>query len=281
MERVGPDAPAAERADADAPVQRYFFVHVMKTGGMSLFQQFRQNFPLDQLYPTRDVDIRFDGKFRHLELSYLLGIAPERRDRIRLYAGHFPYVACEMLGGGFVTMTLLREPVERTISLLRQFQRTVEWIGPNHDGEPPPAGRTLEDVYDDATVFDALIHDHQTKIFSMTTGDRPQSYRQSIDVDASRLELAKRNLAQVDVVGLMDSYDEFLDELAARFGWDIRHDIRSNEAPAEVEPEPVSDALRARIQSDNAIDVEFFEYATRLVADRRAGATAAGGLSAH
>jgi hypothetical protein len=260
------DASAAPR---EQPVERFFFIHVMKTGGMSLFQQFRSNFPLDALYPTRDIDIRYDGKFRHLELPYLLAIPQERRDRLRLYAGHFPYVACEMLDGGFVTLTLLRDPVERTISLLRQLQRNVDWIGPNHAGDEPPPERTLEEIYDDAVVFDALIHDHQTKIFSMTVADNPQSYRQTIDVDAARLALAKANLARVDVVGLMDGYDDFLDELAAQFGWSVRHDIRSNEAPAGEEPEPVSDALRARIVADNAIDIEFYEYAKELVAARR------------
>jgi len=260
--------PARQDAPDESGVERYFFVHVMKTGGMSLFQQFRANFPLDELYPTRDIDIRYDGKFRHLELPYLLGIAPERRQKLRLYAGHFPYVACEMLGGGFTTMTLLRDPVERTISMLRQLGRNVDWIGPNHEGEAPP-DRTLEEVYDDRTVFDALIHDHQTKIFSMTVADHPQSYRQTIHVDAARLALAKENLARVDVVGLMDGYDDFLDELATRFGWTIRHDIRSNEAPSGGEPQPVSDALRARIVEDNAIDIEFYEYAKQLVAARR------------
>jgi hypothetical protein len=260
---------APEEAPREPAVERFFFIHVMKTGGMSLFQQFRANFPLDELYPTRDIDIRYDGKFRHLELPYLLGIPQERRDRLRLYAGHFPYVACEMLGGGFTTMTLLRDPVERTISMLRQLQRNVEWIGPNHDGDEPPPGRTLEDIYDDTAVFDALIHDHQTKIFSMTVADEPQSYRQKISIDASRLALAKENLAGVDVIGLMDGYDDFLDELAERFGWTVRHDIRSNEAQAGEEPEPVSDALLASIAEDNAIDVEFYEYAKELVAARR------------
>jgi hypothetical protein len=47
----------------------------------------------------------------------------ERRETIRLYAGHLPFVTCELLGDGFRMMTLLRDPIDRTVSLLRQVQR--------------------------------------------------------------------------------------------------------------------------------------------------------------
>jgi hypothetical protein len=266
-DRVAADAVAAP-PDAEH-VDRFFFIHVMKTGGMTLFQQFRQNLAREDMYPYRELDIRYDGKFRHLEIAYLLGIPQDRRDRIRLYSGHFPYVACELLGGDFVTMTLLRDPVERTISLLHQLCRHVDWIGPNHDGAEPGPDRRLEDVYDDPLVFESLILDHQTKIFSMTAADRPTSYRQVIAVDASRLALAKDNLARVDVVGLTEEYGAFLAELADRFGWQVRHDLRTNAIPADSELEPVSDAFRRRIAADNAIDIEFYEYAKDLVARRR------------
>jgi hypothetical protein len=253
--------------------ERFFFLHVMKTGGMTLLHQFRQNFAREDIYPHRELDIRYDGKFRQFELAYLLGLPQERRDRIRLYSGHFPYVACELLGGGFVTMTLLRDPVERTVSLLHQFQREVEWIGPNKAGKVQVDRRALNEVYEDPVVFGSLIHDHQTKVFSMTVADQPTSYRDMITVDASRLARAKENLAEVAVVGLTEQYNEFLDDLTQRFGWQFRREVRTNATPPEADVEPVSDALRARIAEDNAIDVEFYEYAKDLVRLRRAGRT--------
>ena len=76
-----------------------------------------------------------------------------------------------MLGIDLVTLTLLRDPVERTISLLRVMREQREaW----HD-------LTLEQIYDDANMFPRLIHNHQTKMYSITGADRPQSYRDEID----------------------------------------------------------------------------------------------------
>lgn len=40
-----------------------------------------------------------------------------------MFAGHFPFVAVDLLGGDLTTITVLRDPVERTISFLRQRKR--------------------------------------------------------------------------------------------------------------------------------------------------------------
>ena len=88
-------------------------------------------------------------------------------------------------------------------------------------------------------------------------------------VDAARLAVAKENLAEVDIVGLTESYDDFLDEVEARFGWTVARDTRTNVTPASAR-RPVSQALRRRIAEDNATDVELYEHAKELVALRRA-----------
>jgi hypothetical protein len=66
-------------------------------------------------------------------------------------------------------------------------------------------------------------------------------------------------------VGLQEHFEDFCDELTARFGWRLGAPERVN-ATAEVE---VSDSLRTRIAEDNALDVELYEFAKRLVRDAR------------
>ena len=252
-----------------------FFVHVMKTGGTTLFRHLRENYALDELYPYRKMDIQWDGLKldirHHLSVSYLLGLPAERRAHIRVYTGHFPYVASEMLGGDFVTVTILRDPVERTLSLLRQFRRGAPWLDPSK--RPPMESRTLEEVYEHPLVFAPLIQNHQTKIFSMQRSDDPESYMDVVDVDASRLALAKENLRKVDVIGITERWDWFLDDLVEWFGWRVDRDARANAAPTEA-IQPVSESLRRRIADDNAIDVAFYEYAAELVDLRRRGRAA-------
>lgn len=246
-----------------------FFVHVMKTGGTTVFRYLRENFELDELYPYRPLDIRFDGDevdlTHHLRVPYLVGLPAERRRRIRVYTGHFPFVATELLGGDFVTVTLLRDPVERTISLLRQLTRGTPWLDPS---DRPPIPLPLEEVYEHPAVFEPLIHDHQTKVFSMEASDQPDTYRDVIVVDADRLAVARRNLEAVDVLGLTERYDDFLDRLAARTAWHMPRGLQKNAAPVD-DAAPVSESFRRRIASDNAIDVELYEHAKALL-ERRA-----------
>ena len=93
----------------------------------------------------------------------------------------------------------------------------------------------------------------------MTVADHPKGYMQTIDVDAARLADAKRNLEAVDVVGLTEHHADFVDELAERFGWRLKREVRANAAPDES-PE-VGESFRRRIAADNAIDIEFYEFA--------------------
>jgi len=268
----------ASRSDAtpppttDVPDPRYFFIHVMKTAGRTLLRHFRGNFELDEMYPYGKLDVRYDGDRvdirHHLEVGCLLRLPQERVRHIRVYSGHFPYVASELLGGEFIRLTVLRDPVERTISLLRQFRRKDPWADPNLRHSAPMEGLTLEQVYENPFVYEPLVLNHQTKIFSMTADDPLDTYMDVIDVDDTRLALAKKNLAKVDFVGLTEQYDDFLDDLAAQTGWEIIRHLRKNETPAE-EIQPVSESLRRRIAADNAIDVEFYEYAKELVESRR------------
>ena len=59
----------------------------------------------------------------NMELEYLTGLPASRRARIRVFCGHFPFVAVELLGEEVTTITILRDPVERTLSFLRRGSR--------------------------------------------------------------------------------------------------------------------------------------------------------------
>jgi Sulfotransferase family len=259
-------------APLDVPHPRYFFVHVMKTAGRTLLRHFRGNFELDEMYPYGKLDIRYDGDRvdirHHLEVACLLRLPEERVRRIRVYSGHYPYVASELIGGDFIRLTILRHPVDRTISLLRQFRRKDPWADPNLRYSAPMEGLSLDEVYENPFVYEPLVLNHQTKIFSMSADDQLDTYMDVIDVDDKRLAIAKENLAKVDFVGLTEQYGEFLDEVAAATGWEILRHLRKNETPQE-HIKPVSESLRRRIAADNAIDMEFYEYARELVESRR------------
>jgi hypothetical protein len=237
------------------PEPRFFFVKVMKTGGGTFLRHILANFERDEVYPYKDLDA--DMQIANIGIGYLTGLPPERRARIRVYTGHFPFVAAELIGPELVTLTILRDPVERTISYLKHCKLY-------HDHHRSLA---LEEIYEDPFSFPALIRDHQAKLFAMTPEDEPESYLDIIEIDDRRLEVAKANLERVDVLGLQERFPQFLDEMTDRYGWRFGH----------VEDHHVSEAsdiprsFRRRIADDNAADLDFYEHAQRLWEQRRAG----------
>jgi hypothetical protein len=240
---------------------RYFFVHVMKTAGTTFSRELKQQFPADTIYPCEGIDYESRTSATSLDsyikIPRLLALTPERRAAVRVYTGHFPYWVCDALDPALVTMTLLREPVERSLAALRHFKR-----------DAPNEGLSLEELYDNRAIFRFYVENYQTKVFSLTSGDKEDAINCGLTIDDARFEAAKANLAAVDVVGLTEAYAEFIAEIRARFGWwpaGVDVDRREN---ATRESWTADDALRERIAVDNAYDIELYQYARELIASR-------------
>jgi Sulfotransferase family len=234
--------------------QRFLFIHIMKTAGGTLRQQIRANFEREQIYPSERVDNMLAA---NTSLQYLTRLSAGRRAQVRVFTGHFPFMALDLLGEALTTITILRNPVERTLSYLRQRQRNDEMR----------RGLPLEEIYEDPDLFPSLIRDHQAKLFALTLDDQPLSFGHVLDVDASRLEIAKRNIERVDVIGIQDRFDELLRELERRFGWRRAPVVNQNVDRGAGDPIPAS--FRRRIAEENQADMEFFEHAVRLYEQRR------------
>ncbi len=226
----------------------YFFIHIMKTAGTTLQAHATSNFP-GALFPDPRVDDMYTA---YMSIPYLLDLPDERRTRIDFYRGHYPAVVTELIGIDLVTLTLVRDPVERTISFLKQNKRMSE----------PHRDLSLEEIYEDDWFFPTQIHNHQAKMFAMSPDDDLNSFFDVIDIDDRRLARAKANLAKIDLVGLSHEFDTFLGALHDRYGWHISPVDRARES---TEPWTVDAAFRRRIAADNAADMEFYEYARDLV----------------
>jgi hypothetical protein len=234
-----------------AEPERYLFVHLQKTGGTALTQRLRASFGDDAVYPTPQDR---DDVGSVLDVGYLLDRFRTDGDAIRVITGHFPYCTAELLRVPLETFTILREPVERTLSLLRKRQATDERY----------RGQELDEIYEDAALQD-IIRNHMVKMLSLAAAEMgPTPLTLHLDVDEARLERAQEALEQIDVVGLQEHFDEFCSGLEARFGWDLGPPRFAN----RTERRPVPDGLRERIRSDNEMDHQLYEFAVRLVEAR-------------
>lgn len=244
--------------------QRFFFVHILKTGGTDLFTRLGGDpsievdhpyyFSEDEIYPNAtDGDVFTVAP--QMAVDQLLLRWAERRDQIRIVMGHFPLCTVEQLDADFTTLTVVREPVERTLSFLRHHRKmTVE------DRDKP-----FEEIYGDDFRFRGLVHNHMVKMFSLTTDEMTDGMLTRVDFDEGHLERAKAGLASVDVLGIQEHFEEFCDELESRFGWTLGTPLWAN----RTAPVDIPDSLVKRIAIDNALDVELYDYAVGLDSDRR------------
>jgi len=241
-------------------MQRWFFVHVQKTGGTDLFTRLGgdPSIPLDHdrwfsesaIYPN-DTDGDVFTVAPQLSVDQLLLRWKERRDEIRIVLGHFPLCTVELLDADFTTLSVLREPVERTLSYLRHHRRLT----------PADRDKPLEEIYDDPFRFNALLHNHMVKMFGLTTSEMTDGMLTTVDFTPDRLERAKAALETVDVLGVQEDFEGFCTQLEARFGWPLGAPFHANRTD-EVEVDP---AFRARIAADNAMDVELYAHACDLL----------------
>ena len=232
---------------------RYFFVHVQKTAGTSLIGRLRNHFPERAVYPHPD-----DGDIVDCVISvdHLVERWRARGHEIRLLTGHFPLCVAEVLDVDFATFTLLRHPLDRTLSYLSHHRRSAG-----------ASSLPLAEVYDDAFRFEGLVHNHMVKMFSLEPDEMTAGALTRVTFTRQRLERAKERLAGVDVVGLQERFDEFCGVLVGRYGFDLGDTIRANATrrrDAERPPE-----LCERILDDNALDVELYDFAVALVEERR------------
>ena len=198
-----------------------------------------------------------DKRISVISVAHLLDRWRARRDEIRLIAGHFPLSTVELLDADFTTLSILRSPVDRTLSYLRHQKKL------NRDDRE----RSLEEIYDDPFRFNGLVRNHMVRMFSIGVEEMEAGDGVLTDIADSRerLERAKEAVASLDGFGLQPTFDEFWNEFAVRHGLEVGEPTRAN--TTELEPAPAR--LIERIERDNALDRELFDHAERLYQSRR------------
>lgn len=230
---------------------RFFFVHLQKTAGTTLFMRLKRHFDREAIYPPEhdNGDVAAIISVEHLRRRW-----EEIGERVAIVTGHFPLCTTELLGGTWTTLTVLRDPVERTLSYLRHHKAMT----------PQDEDRSLEEIYDDPFRFHGLVHNHMVKMFSLTTNEMSDGALTRVEFTPERLARAKANLARVDVLGLQEDFEAFCEDLSRRYGWRLGKPAHTN----RTEQVEVPSSFLRRIVNDNADDIELFEFARELYTAR-------------
>jgi hypothetical protein len=240
----------------DPDIPRFFVAHMQKTAGTTLRDRLRASFPDEQIYPNGSDGP--DPRVSVISVAHLRERWAARGDQIRLLTGHFPVRTAELLGVPFITTTVLRHPVDRTLSFLR------------HQAERRQRGATkdtpLVEIYEDPFRYEHMIRNHMVRMLSLAPEEMLEhdGVLTPVPYTRERLQRAKDALAALELFGLQECFEDFCDELAHRYGLDVGRPQRSN----TTEPADVPHGLSARIAEDNGLDMELYEYARALYRER-------------
>lgn len=219
-------------------MNKYFFLHIPKTAGTSLFTLFRSTLGEEQVYQVRDVNI---GKQR-----------AEAIQSLALVGGHLTYdqmqVYFELERYRF---TFLRHPVERFLSMYYYY-------------------RSVEEVTRDLTVRVAKTLDLGAYIDWLSETDEYQHLRNAQTwyltgglmtkmSGAERLDIAKENLASLDFVGITEDMADSLDLLCLDCRWSpVERIPRDNVTARRPKMEDIDGDIVQRIREISSLDMELY-----------------------
>jgi hypothetical protein len=225
-------------------------VHLPKTAGTTLAQLMRYHYRDGAFMGAGNVLSRPDEAEPRLQ-------AIGRKPAVRAAAGHVSFGLAERVLPDATFVTILREPVARTLSqyyFLTEFGRGGGLVPPGL--EEDVRGLGLGDAFDRGYLLDDL----QTRMLCGAMS--PYG-----DLPAAALERAKANLRdRFAYVGTTEKFDELLAVLNLALGWPTTAHEPARENPHR--PAEVPGELRALAVERNPRDLELHAFAGDLLAKR-------------
>lgn len=215
------------------------FLHIPKTGGQTL------NAILARQYEFA----------RTVTIENPLGpVAPLREGTVRaspaLVRGHIPFGIHEKLGIEPQYITMLRQPVDRVISMYRFIERYPKH--PLH-AQVHEQGMTLFDFVESG-INRAEVDNGQTRQLAGSDVKDP---------DRDTLERAKNNLRSFLAVGLTERFDESVVLFRRRLHWKPPLYVSKNVASGGHRT-GASGRTRELLEDHNHLDLELYRFAGTL-----------------
>lgn len=246
------------------------YVHIPKAAGTTLRWVMDRNYPQDVIWKIKSDIVGDQEKLGKLE--------DEEKRKIRVVFGHYCYGLHKALAKGqkFKYVTILRDPVQRVISLYAyaKFGTKAHYLWEPAQkmglGEFVESGVAL--VTDNAQVRQLCGVDH----FTMTGGKEGERKQKPYDdmlipfgkVTREHLEMAKANLAKFACVGVSEEFDKFLACMQQKFGWRVGYYENKNVTgrKPEVDHQTLDIVRRYCI-----LDYELYEFGRKIALGEQNG----------
>jgi len=211
------------------------FIHIPKTAGSTLRPI------MDRHYP-RHVIRKLD--FLPRDLDAFLKLPEQARSQIRVLQGHFPFGLHEQLAVPADYVTILRDPVDRIISM-------YYWIQGNHEHVLNKLVRSMS-LKDFADSGFEITTNHQTSLISGLIANPENN---AFAIARSHLE------SEITAFGLNERFDESLLLFKKRLGWKHIFYSRRNVTKSRPRRSEVPASVLEIIQRHNSLDLKLYEFA--------------------
>jgi len=253
--------------ETEFPTPRLVFMHFMRVGGTSMSDQLARWFGAERSRV-------------HVYLDDIALTPPPVLANMRVIAGHIPFAGLALIPGSFQTMTVLRDPFERTLS---HFVRLREV-------DPDYRGLTLEQFVTDDLYSHLMNHQARYLAHDADVANAWRTYSPEERIAAIRADLrfrpyplqdlfetgdtgladeellrrAAASLEQIDIVGVTERLDAAAEQVAGLFGLSPVSLGRLNQSPP-AERSDIDARIRRRIDERTAVDRELYDLARRRV----------------
>jgi hypothetical protein len=242
-------------------MDRFCYIHIVKTAGTAFSYHLKSQFSAAEISPT---------KF----WPDLLAMSENERSKYKLISGHFTADISKYIDQQPTNyVTVLRDPIKRTVSVYEFIKKSLETATANHDyGRITPyinkfrrmMGGGIESfIRTDDKDIRLAVSNTQTLVIG---GGDPNALPEYVSNDL--LENAKNNLNKFAFFGLAERMQDSLDLLSYTFGWRPFKDLVFNVTPQKSHISSLPPRLVNYISDTNRLDLELYEFASALFEER-------------
>ncbi|MEH7164121.1 sulfotransferase family 2 domain-containing protein [Priestia megaterium] len=204
------------------------FIHIPKTGGTTLNEIFKRSYAENEIYDH----VPLEAMSKHFSQ-----LKEEDKKVIKAISGHHSYGIHDLFSKPYTYFTMMRNPVERVISLY-YFLKTYPGYYENSMRNMP-----FEEYID----WDPQAKNGQIRQICGPTSQ-------------ISLEKAKENLEAFELVGITEMFNESLQLLRDKFNWNNIEYVKKNVTKSRPRISEVSTEIIKKIEKNNELDIQLFEY---------------------
>jgi hypothetical protein len=246
------------------------FLHIPKTAGTSVSLALVRRFSAHELYHVRDPKHAQAPCFspHHGPQQAFGRLSTRRKQKFRCVLGHFHFGLHETLPGPAEYFTLLRDPLQRYVSQVAQYNRMQAAGELGSDTRPVS-------LMEFRALKPRQFENPQTRWISGLTANQIAD-RSPADV----LQLAQHHLdTHFRAVGVVERMDESMAVLASRSGWSCLSAAKANASAQRPSVDQLTADQYQRFMDSNRLDRELWQFANRRLDAELATAATSHGTS--